>query len=364
MLAYTCALRWLVDAHHHPEQTRPWFIHGDNALDYVSVFSLCPLEWQVIVETVLVLCLVLLFLTERHHLSKDTMKEGSIGLKSLWHVEPWPEPSGFTFLVTLWTDLPLEFFVNDLSDNPPFHKESIDETKARTLIEKKTAINLLEAFSVAVKHYLRGEDGIYYQSVFFFWLRFWTLRNLIRDLYYLVKFLPAYALPAGLPSMTDVTQPEAMDIVLETPSVVSKDEPGSPAEPAHKITQRSRPAPMSLLPSEQTRHLSPGIVSPRSLKSVGPVKEHERIVLQKQDESFLLPAHMPPKYGLFDLFPFSLLVSFLSERGKEVKGKKGARVRAKIKQHAVSHNLPLELSLYLVWCLSASRNDNKLNLAI
>lgn len=38
-----------------------------------------------------------------------------------------------------------------------------DELRARALIEKKSAINLLEAFAVAVKHYLRGEDGIYYK---------------------------------------------------------------------------------------------------------------------------------------------------------------------------------------------------------
>lgn len=31
------------------------------------------------------------------------------------------------------------------------------------MIEKKTVINLLEAYAVAIKHYLRGEDGIYYQ---------------------------------------------------------------------------------------------------------------------------------------------------------------------------------------------------------
>ena len=33
------------------------------------------------------------------------------------------------------------------------------------MVEKKSAINLLEAFAVAVKHYLRGEDGIYYKFV-------------------------------------------------------------------------------------------------------------------------------------------------------------------------------------------------------
>jgi len=35
--------------------------------------------------------------------------------------------------------------------------------KAQTLVEKKTVLNLLGAFAVAVKHYLRGEVGIYYE---------------------------------------------------------------------------------------------------------------------------------------------------------------------------------------------------------
>lgn len=33
------------------------------------------------------------------------------------------------------------------------------EIKARVLIEKKTVLNLIDAFGVAVKHYLRGEEG-------------------------------------------------------------------------------------------------------------------------------------------------------------------------------------------------------------
>lgn len=66
---------------------------------------------------------------------------------------------------------------------------SLEERKARVLIEKKTILNLVEAFSVAIKHYLRGEEGIYYE-----------------DLYHLVKFLPGYALPAGLPSAVDVSE--------------------------------------------------------------------------------------------------------------------------------------------------------------
>ena len=48
-------------------------------------------------------------------------------------------------------------------DFPPTEGQSEDEAKARSMIEKKSAINLVEAFSVSVKHYLRGEDGIYYE---------------------------------------------------------------------------------------------------------------------------------------------------------------------------------------------------------
>lgn len=66
------------------------------------------------------------------------------------------------------------------------------------------------------------------------------------------------------------------------------------------------------------------------------------------DEEFLLPARIPPRWYIFDLFPFSLLVKALTKRGKEVKGKTAAKLRAKLRNDGVSHNLPLEISLYLV----------------
>lgn len=39
----------------------------------------------------------------------------------------------------------------------------VREKKARAMVEKKSIINLLEAYAVAIKHYLRGEDGILYE---------------------------------------------------------------------------------------------------------------------------------------------------------------------------------------------------------
>jgi len=35
-----------------------------------------------------------------------------------------------------------------------------DEKRIRVLVEKKTVLNLVDAFCVAVKHYLRGESGM------------------------------------------------------------------------------------------------------------------------------------------------------------------------------------------------------------
>ncbi|KAJ6551808.1 Bestrophin, RFP-TM, chloride channel-domain-containing protein [Mycena capillaripes] len=184
---------------------------------------------------------------------------------------------------------------------------------ARGMVEKKTVINLIEAFSVAVKHYLRGEDGIYYQ-----------------DLYYLVKFLPAYALPAGIPSNPDMANAE---------NGLSRASPRAAPALRRRLSPSPRP-PRSTRPNKSMHSIKSQLRSPLP-------GEPQKIVLARADESFLLPGSLPPKYHFFDLFPFSLLVRCLTKRGHEVKGKKAARMRAKMQSSSGSHNLPLEISLYL-----------------
>ncbi|KAH6909999.1 Bestrophin, RFP-TM, chloride channel-domain-containing protein [Coprinopsis sp. MPI-PUGE-AT-0042] len=223
--------------------------------------------------------------------------------------------------------------------------EETEELKARALVEKKTVINLLEAFAVAVKHYLRGEDGIYYQ-----------------DLYYLVKFLPAYALPPGIPSQHDLTSPvspEASSGDQEQEKDDTRDihlsVPTSPNFPAHDgsvngLHQRHHPTlplPISS-PSRSSTHgiKSAAIKSPRSAVSFA-IQESERVVIPQADEAYLFPSKMPSQYSIFDLFPFSLLIGFFTSNGRAVKGKKAQRVRAKLRSKTISQNLPLEISLYL-----------------
>jgi predicted membrane chloride channel (bestrophin family) len=239
-----------------------------------------------------------------------------------------------TYARTVWFHVP---------DTKPGDPTDLDENRARVLIEKKTAINLLEAFAIAVKHYLRGEDGIFYQ-----------------DLYHLVKFLPPYALPHGMPSVLDVNDP------LISPSLRPKHSidanPSSPPSSPKGERFSNDPSMLSKRPrlSSSEPHIPLPVTSPSKkttfLQSPPPHRDPSqarRSIGEKSCSSlgvgdgFLLPARMPPKYHIFDLFPFSLLVRLLTKKGKQVKGRKAARLRAKLKRGTVSHNLPLEISLYL-----------------
>ncbi|PPQ99416.1 hypothetical protein CVT24_005403 [Panaeolus cyanescens] len=270
-----------------------------------------------------------------------------------------------TLARTIWFHVP---------DDAPGAGETKENASARSLIERKSAINLLEAYAVAVKHYLRGEDGIYY-----------------KDLYYLVKFLPAYALPAGMPSVVDLhaapsntTYPPSVNSdvekgisssieerITEIPATPTSSQPNgviSPTSPGKQsihfasesspIKRRNEPVAGGLLPAPATatspnrpRRLSLSLIhsntSGKAMKSPAFKKDKERMILPREDEAYLMDAHMPPKYGVFDIFPFSLFIKFFTARGKELKGKKAARLRAKLRNQAISHNLPLELSLYL-----------------
>ncbi|KAJ6494040.1 Bestrophin, RFP-TM, chloride channel-domain-containing protein [Mycena vitilis] len=296
-----------------------------------------------------------------------------------------------TFSRTVWFHVP---------DQPATKEVDAATYKARGMVEKKTIINLLEAYSVAVKHYLRGEDGIYYQ-----------------DLYYLVKFLPAYALPAGIPSTADLTnqdgggglsptsgrfsdasaQPhfraplgQANSFLYQRSTSSNSMSMSAPHLPLPATTpnagrdrrtsfattkiagipeagpppgSRQAPPPLTIgispptalnTPVDEKRGHSEELRSSRSVRSMksqlrSPLPgDPQKIVLTRADESFLLPGSLPPKYHLFDLFPFSLLVRCLTKRGLDVKGKKAARIRARMQKNAGgSHNLPLEISLYL-----------------
>lgn len=196
--------------------------------------------------------------------------------------------------------------------------------------------------------------------------------TLLRDLYHLVKFLPAYALPAGMPSSADLAQNEAQSVLSKTSSIArSRTRPSDAEKPSlapqssilyqrggNSVSAPHLPLPATAASPKKASFLEPPIMEelhmqiPRrgaANRSAPGEVDKDKVVLPRADEYLLMPAHMPPKYHVFDLFPFSLLVQFLTERGNDsLKGKKAARLRAKIRNRAISHNLPLEISLYLV----------------
>ncbi|KDQ23185.1 hypothetical protein PLEOSDRAFT_53005 [Pleurotus ostreatus PC15] len=215
--------------------------------------------------------------------------------------------------------------------------------KARTIIEKKSALNLLEAFSVAIKHYLRGEDGIYYE-----------------DLYHLVKFLPEYALPAGIPRRPDMASPVVRPMSAEPGDRSSPDmDYFSPQPMTITITSASE----TDLPLPNTTrgpvpdygrspggHLNPHPPPYPMFRRRSTVRS---TMLNRKDEAYLLPASLPPRCQIFDIFPFSLIVKRLTKNGLALEGKKAAKVRTLMKNKTISHNIPLEISLYLGSYVSA-----------
>lgn len=186
-----------------------------------------------------------------------------------------------------------------------------------------------------MKHYLRGEEGTYYE-----------------DLWPLVKYLPAYALPTGLPSpgLPDVEEKQDEDTIdpdMTGNSLVSRKSTSALHLPLHN-SPRVKPRPPNIMVPPSPAIGSNGRPTRTSLAP----PETPRPSNRPFEDQGLLPSRMPPKFSYFDVFPFSLLVKLLTHRGKEVKGRKAARLRAKMgpgkRGRIVTHNVPLEITLYLV----------------
>ncbi|VDB84468.1 unnamed protein product [Peniophora sp. CBMAI 1063] len=245
----------------------------------------------------------------------------------------------------------------------PMPGAKTEEVEARILIEKKTAINLTEAFAVAVKHYLRGEEGYDYA-----------------DLFHLVKYLPSYPLPTGIPSQADLHAPPGSPTsnrnALHKRKGQHMDSGSSANDDGHQHVATARRG--SILdetlpvdePVRDALHPSlpatlPGVgkssesiekTSPRTHGSdtaaiektsshLGPPPSPVGARLRKSIEDFksLKPARLSPGIGWSDFFP-----SFFTRRYDVRVG--GAHGRKSAKRHArmfLTHNLPLEITLYL-----------------
>jgi len=249
------------------------------------------------------------------------------------------------------------FHVPDTMDMGPDMSE--EEKRVRVLVEKKTVLNLVDAFCVAVKHYLRGESDIYYE-----------------DLYHTTKYLPTYALPAGLPSTDNLTSdlhsPKSVSFQQHQQVFVQRRTSNDRRPRSFSVSRTRAPpqptvsgsAPHLPLPATTPGEVGTKIETPEN-RGVPRLRQTSKSDANSSDtlrETELLPARDPPQYSYFDLFPFSLMVKFLTKRGRKLKGKKAATLRAKLQHHS-TQNLPLEISLYISSYIAALQSRKAIDAA-
>ncbi|ORY87442.1 Bestrophin, RFP-TM, chloride channel-domain-containing protein [Leucosporidium creatinivorum] len=213
---------------------------------------------------------------------------------------------------------------------------ALEVEKLKGLLEKRTIINLIQAFSVSAKHYLRGESGVYYE-----------------DLYDLIACLPRYSFPSSV----------AGDLAAEH------------QDRSHVLGIWRSPGPdgSTLLPYEGVPSTTPGVgtetpgtmlsgstyFAPGSMGSASSkgVDANTDIELglgggdRKRSKITLLPSANPPRQDLYHFAPifkvFRPLLRLFGSRGSHERECIGRR------RPQIQSNVPLEISLFLSGWVSA-----------
>ncbi len=229
------------------------------------------------------------------------------------------------FLIWLHTP-PTTLSADELAALAPMSKEREDEEKMKAIIEKRTMINLIQAFAVASKHYLRHEPGVFYE-----------------DLYYLVAPLPKYSFPS-----TNRDDDRASILGLWR----QPNEEGLTPLPYHPADDAAH------------AHLASSVAS-RGSGAASPRPGHAALDMSQSTDASegeksaaggpggpgtypLRPAFNPPKKTIYHAFPpllvFRPLVRlFAWDEDKRLRAQKGKRMRRKY----VGANVPLEISMFL-----------------
>ncbi|KAF8881234.1 Bestrophin, RFP-TM, chloride channel-domain-containing protein [Infundibulicybe gibba] len=224
----------------------------------------------------------------------------------------------------------------------PFERDNKGEQKKITaleaVIEKKTMVNLVQAFPAAVKHFLRGEPGVYYQ-----------------DLYPLVCILPRYA---NLPPAEHTED----DMLPLWRACEDEDHPYDPkSRNIRSVTDsdHDHKAHTNSLPNHlRAETLVEGTESDKSwFRSMNGKRastrrtfDPEKVLPTVDTHRPLEPARNPPETTVYDYFPifrlFRWLYRLILRRAKpahEIKREKEKRR----KRLAVESNVPLEICLAL-----------------
>ncbi|KAG6860196.1 hypothetical protein C0995_014483 [Termitomyces sp. Mi166 len=217
---------------------------------------------------------------------------------------------------------------------------SEEQIRFRVIMEKKTMINLIQAFSVAVKHFLRGEPGAYYQ-----------------DLYPLICFLPRYA-SEGAPSLDDKLPLWSSSDDYEEAHKNKNKAKGNPRSaadtPNHHHPQRTESLPThshngSVIEDNKSET---SWFRPLKRNSNGYSRSRrntfdpEKVLPEVDSHHPLKPARNPPSASIYDYFP---LLRFFAWCGRVLMNKRlteqemEERLKRK-KLDQVESNVPMEPS--------------------
>ncbi|KAJ7207208.1 Bestrophin, RFP-TM, chloride channel-domain-containing protein [Mycena pura] len=207
-------------------------------------------------------------------------------------------------------------------------KDKVKMTTVQSVIEKKSIINLVQAFSVSVKHFLRGETGIYYD-----------------DLYPLICMLPRYANSVGPKTDADMLPLWAASEEEEFPLHNAR-----PPPPSRSATgdPQSHTAASSLNDDTKSQGSWFRSMTGRRTMSRSNSVDPEKALADIQSHRPLKPARNPPEASFYDYFPFLRIFSVFTRcfRRKNKHTLRDAMGR-KIKPSFTESNVPLEITIYL-----------------
>ncbi|KAI0088809.1 UPF0187-domain-containing protein [Irpex rosettiformis] len=241
----------------------------------------------------------------------------------------------------IWIHVPFER-VNKATGEKRPHLEVV--------IEKKSMINLVQAYSVAVKHMLRGEGGVYYS-----------------DLYPLISFLPRFSTHVERADEEDMLPLwKASNMDHDTHKTIHESNIVSRASTMPPSRSNSFPLPDSTGSDELTE--SEKRDSQFWYNSQGRLKrsktfDPEAALPVLPSEHPLQPARNPPNASIYDFFPFLRIIKLItrpfrhhhkksepelpsSARGRSFTGKK-------IRPEAADSNVPVEIALFLTTYFSS-----------
>ncbi|KAJ7243175.1 UPF0187-domain-containing protein [Mycena haematopus] len=206
-------------------------------------------------------------------------------------------------------------------------KEKNQMTTVQSIIEKKSMINLVQGFSVSVKHFLRGESGVYYE-----------------DLYPLICLLPRYANATGPKTDADMLPLWAASEDEEHPLRTAR-----PPPPSRSNTDPDRTNSSSMNDDDHKSQKSWfRSLSGRPTGSRANSMDPEKALATIQSHRPLKPARNPPPASILDYFPFLRIFAVFTRccRRNRKRTPRDALGR-KIKPSFTESNVPLEITIYL-----------------